>query len=71
MFHAFMIIKNGSVERKHCHIVEFGLALLANAYMPLKYWNDVFLTATFLINLLPTKDLNLETPTQKTYSCQT
>jgi hypothetical protein len=31
----------------------------------------VFLTATFLINLLPTKDLNLETPTQKTYSCQT
>ncbi|KAM0877932.1 hypothetical protein ACQ4PT_035216 [Festuca glaucescens] len=47
--------QNGSAERKHRHIVEVGLALLANASMPLKFWDDAFITATFLINLLPTK----------------
>jgi histone deacetylase 1/2 len=29
--------QNGSAERKHRHIVEVGLSLLANASMPLKY----------------------------------
>jgi hypothetical protein len=29
--------KNGSPERKHCHIVEVGLTLLAQASMPLKF----------------------------------
>jgi histone deacetylase 1/2 len=57
--------QNGSAERKHHHIIEVGLALLANASMPLKFWDEAFLTATFLINLLPTKVLNLETPTER------
>jgi histone deacetylase 1/2 len=57
--------QNGSAERKHLHIVEVGLALLANASMPLKFWDEAFLTATFLINLLPTKVLNFSTPTEK------
>lgn len=48
--------QNGSAERKHRHIVEVGLALLANASMPLKYWDESFITATFLINLLPSKE---------------
>jgi hypothetical protein len=33
--------------------------------MPLKFWDEAFLTATFLINLLPTKVLNLECPSDK------
>ena len=57
--------QNGSAERKHRHIVEVGLALLANASMPLKFWDEAFLTATFLINLLLSKVLNFETPVQK------
>jgi hypothetical protein len=57
--------QNGSAERKHRHIVEVGLALLANASMPLKYWDEAFLTATFLINLLPSKVINLESPTER------
>jgi histone deacetylase 1/2 len=57
--------QNGSAERKHRHIVEVGLALLANTSMPLNYWDDAFITTTFLINLLPTKVLNLESPTEK------
>jgi histone deacetylase 1/2 len=57
--------QNGSAERKHRHIVEVGLSVLANASMPLKFWDEAFLTATFLINLLPTKVLNFATPTEK------
>jgi hypothetical protein len=33
--------------------------------MPLKFWDEAFLTATFLINLLPTKVLNLVSPVEK------
>jgi histone deacetylase 1/2 len=57
--------QNGSAERKHHHIVEVGLALLANASMPLKYWDEAFLTATFLINLLPSKVIDLESPAER------
>jgi hypothetical protein len=56
--------QNGSAERKHHHIVEVGLALLANASMPLKYWDEAFLTATFLINLLPSKVIDLQSPAE-------
>jgi histone deacetylase 1/2 len=55
--------QNGAAERKHRHIVEVGLALLANASMPLKFWDQAFLTATYLINLLPSKVINFEVPT--------
>ena len=54
--------QNGSAERKHRHVVEVGLALLANASMPLKFWDEAFLTATYLINLLPSKVIKLDTP---------
>jgi histone deacetylase 1/2 len=57
--------QNGFAKRKHRHIVEVGISLLANASMPLKFWDEAFLTATFLINLLPRKVLNFETPTER------
>jgi histone deacetylase 1/2 len=57
--------QNGSAQRKHCHIIEVGLALLANASMPIKFWGEAFLTATFLINLLPSKVINLESPVER------
>ena len=49
------ISKNSSTKRKHCHIVEVGLSLLAHASMPLKFWDEAFITATYLINRLPSK----------------
>jgi histone deacetylase 1/2 len=52
-----------STECKHRHIVEVGLALLAHASMPLKFWDEAFLTATFLTNLLPSKVIDFDTPT--------
>jgi histone deacetylase 1/2 len=54
--------QNRAAERKHRHIVDVGLSLLANASMPLKFWDEAFLTATYLINILPTKVIYYHTP---------
>jgi histone deacetylase 1/2 len=54
--------QNGTAERKHRHIVEVGLTLLAHASMPLKFWDEALLTAVFLINRLPSRVINNETP---------
>jgi histone deacetylase 1/2 len=50
--------QNGTAERKHRHTVEVGLALLAHASMPLKFWDEAFIAATYLINHTPSKVLN-------------
>lgn len=55
-------VQNDRAERKHCHIVEMGLTLLAHAGMPLKYWVDAFQYAVCLINMLPIPVLGEETP---------
>jgi hypothetical protein len=54
--------QNEVVEHKYHHIVEMGLALLATASMPLKYWDKAFLAATYLINRTPTKLHKFDTP---------
>jgi hypothetical protein len=60
--------QNGAVERKHCHIVEVGLALLSHASMPLKYWDEAFLTTTYLINRLPSKVVDNLTPLERLHN---
>ena len=60
--------QNGSVERKHRHIVEMGLTLLAHSSAPLHYWAEAFQTACYLINRLPTPVLNHESPFQKLFN---
>jgi hypothetical protein len=57
--------QNDAVERKHRHVVEMGLTLLAHASMPLKYWDEALLAATYLINRTPTKLLSYDTPLHK------
>jgi histone deacetylase 1/2 len=57
--------QNGVIERKHRHIVEVGLSLLAHASMPLKLWDEAFMAATFLINRLPSKVIENHTPFEK------
>jgi hypothetical protein len=54
--------QNHVTECKHRHIVKMDLALLANASMPLKYWDQAFLTATHLINRTPSKCIDFGTP---------
>lgn len=48
--------------RKHRHIVETGLTLLAQTKMPLKFWDHAFLTATYLINRLASPTSNNQSP---------
>ena len=60
--------QNGSVERKHRHIVEIGLSLLAHAKLPMSYWDHAFLTATYLINRTPTPVLDNHSPYFKLYN---
>jgi len=57
--------QNGAAERKHRHIVEVGLSLLARSSMPLKYWDEAFLAATYLINRTPSKVLQFQTPLER------
>lgn len=59
--------QNGLAERKHRHIVETGLTLLAHAHMPLSYWIDAFNTALYLINRLPTRVLQFQIPYEKLF----
>ncbi|RVX04050.1 Retrovirus-related Pol polyprotein from transposon TNT 1-94 [Vitis vinifera] len=63
IFHRFSCpynsAQNGRVERKHRHVVETGLALLAHASLPMEFWQYAFQTATFLINRMPSKVLQI------------
>lgn len=54
--------QNGVAERKHRHITEVGLTLMAQACLPKKFWFDSFLTATYLIKRIPSKVLNFSSP---------
>lgn len=59
--------QNGFIERKHRHITETSLTLLANSLMPLKYWDEASEIVTFLINRLPTNVLGGISPIQKLF----
>lgn len=57
--------QNGPTKRKHQHIVDVGPTLLTQASMPLRFWGEVFLTAYFFINRIPSRVINQETPLQR------
>jgi transposase InsO family protein len=45
--------QNGIGERKHRHIIETGLSLLAQSHLPPKFWVDACHTVVYLINRMP------------------
>jgi hypothetical protein len=57
--------QNGLAKRKHHHIVETALALLAHAHIPIKFWDDAFLTTTYLINRMPTRVIDNTSPLER------
>ncbi|CAN1150187.1 Copia protein [Linum perenne] len=54
--------QNGIAERKNRHLLEVTRALMFSANVPKYFWGDALLTATYLINRMPSKVLNFKTP---------
>jgi len=53
---------NGVVERKNRHLLETTRALMFTQSVPNVYWVEAILTATYLINRLPSNILEFKTP---------
>ncbi|CAM8993843.1 unnamed protein product [Rhodiola kirilowii] len=54
--------QNGLAERKNRHILEVARALMFEAGLPKHFWGDSVLTATHIINRLPTPVLKGKSP---------
>ena len=60
--------QNGIVERRHRHVVETGLSLLAQSHLPQRFWQFAFETAIYLINRLPSRISSNQSPFQQVYN---
>ncbi|KAJ0753710.1 putative RNA-directed DNA polymerase [Helianthus annuus] len=60
--------QNGVVERRHRHVVETGLALLAHSHAPQRFWEFAFETAVYLINRMPSRINSNKSPFQHLFN---
>ncbi|GKA30496.1 retrovirus-related pol polyprotein from transposon TNT 1-94 [Tanacetum coccineum] len=59
--------QNGRVERKHRHLLDTARALRLHGNLPLKFWGECILTATYRINKMPVKVLDWQSLFEKLY----
>ncbi|PKU70959.1 Retrovirus-related Pol polyprotein from transposon TNT 1-94 [Dendrobium catenatum] len=60
--------QNGTAERKHRHLIETTRTLINTASIPYKYWPDTVLTASYLINRMPSQNTKNKSPYQLLYN---
>jgi hypothetical protein len=54
--------ENGMAKRKNQHLLEVTCSLMLDTHVPKSYWGDALLTATYLINRMPSQVLDFQTP---------
>jgi hypothetical protein len=60
--------QNGLAERKYKHIVELALANMYHVGIPLHFWDTIFSSTVFVINRLPSKSNQLQSPFEKLFA---
>ncbi|CAL2277183.1 unnamed protein product [Prunus armeniaca] len=54
--------QNGLAERKNRHLIETSITLLTAAHLPSQFWFHAVAHAAYLINRMPSKGLDLQSP---------
>ncbi|GJW63602.1 copia protein [Tanacetum coccineum] len=66
-FMAYTPQQNGVVERKHRHLLDTARAIRLHVKLPIKFWGDCVLAATYLINKMPMEILEWKSLYEKLF----